>query len=372
MQKVKLVLVLLIVLPALLHANPVDGTPVTKFSELVFDGNNNWTMEIKFPFPNTSSIDSIIFATSNFQSKLFPNYTDETSIYVITSDSLSIPLNINRQGDKINIYTYSDEFVNSVREDSIIFGNHIEATVGAPINNYSLMRNTWRFYGDDLTIDCLTLNSSLGVANDTTGLTATLKGIIYDTENNPVKGMKMFPASSVYFILEAPVELDTNGNYTTKIFNTIHHPGRLTVRLSDFYGWSKTQEINSFELNDIQPGSTIYQDIYLMSNEYVVTSVEDYELPSNYEITLINYPNPFNSSTNFYVKIPDNLMNKSKVINIYSATGELIKNIHLKDNTTIQWDGTDSSGRVMPSGVYYYQLNVDRRLLKSGSMILLK
>jgi hypothetical protein len=310
---------------------------------------------------------------SNTEFKLNLSYPDGTAVGIITSDSLITPININRSGDKINIYTYSSEFTNEIREDFLIFGNLPGASVGEPVNDYSIMRNSWRYSSNTIAIDCLTENPSLGTPNDTTGLSATLKGVIYDTENNPVKGNKVFPASPSYFVLQAPIELDSTGNYTTRIFNTVYHPGSLTVRLIDFMGWERTQEINSFELQDIQPGTVIYQDIYLKSNDYVVTSVEDYELPLDEDITLINYPNPFNLSTTFFVKIPGNLSHKSKAIYIYNVTGELIKIIPIKgDTTNVRWDGTDSGGRIMASGIYYYRLNVDNIAIKSGSMILLK
>jgi hypothetical protein len=38
----------------------------------------------------------------------------------------------------------------------------------------------------------------------------------------------------------------------------------------------------------------------------------------------------------------------------------------------VSWDGRDAVGSVMPSGVYYYKLNVDKQVLRTGSMILLK
>ena len=88
-------------------SNPIADTPITVFSELVFDSNNNWTMEIYFPFGYRPTIDSIVFKVSGIESKLKIRYPDITSIGVITSDSLTIPLTINRNGDKIVIFTYS-------------------------------------------------------------------------------------------------------------------------------------------------------------------------------------------------------------------------------------------------------------------------
>jgi hypothetical protein len=36
------------------------------------------------------------------------------------------------------------------------------------------------------------------------------------------------------------------------------------------------------------------------------------------------------------------------------------------------WNGINNKGEAAASGIYYYQLSIDSRLFKSGSMILLK
>jgi hypothetical protein len=116
----------------------------------------------------------------------------------------------------------------------------------------------------------------------------------------------------------------------------------------------------------------VVQDIHLKSNKFVVTSVEENGPLQSEEFTLINYPNPFNLSTNFFVKIPDRMKDKAGAVNIYNSNGQLVKAITINENTSVNWDGRDKNGNIMPSGIYYYQLNIEKQMKKSGSMILLK
>jgi flagellar hook assembly protein FlgD len=104
----------------------------------------------------------------------------------------------------------------------------------------------------------------------------------------------------------------------------------------------------------------------------VVTHVKTPAPPQKIEPELINYPNPFNASTNFFVKIPGQLNGSRGNILIYNSRGQFVKDILLNENGRSNWDGTNAKGRAMPSGIYHYQLNIGQQVVKRGSMILLK
>ena len=70
-----------------------------------------------------------------------------------------------------------------------------------------------------------------------------------------------------------------------------------------------------------------------------------------------NYPNPFNSGTT----IPFELKEESQVtITLYNITGEEIKTLVRETipagSWLTKWDGQNSDGRLVASGVYFYQL----------------
>jgi len=75
-----------------------------------------------------------------------------------------------------------------------------------------------------------------------------------------------------------------------------------------------------------------------------------------------SYPNPFNPMTTIMFDLPRD----SRVsLRIYDVAGRLVRTL-VDENLaaashTVQWDGTDSSGRRQASGVYYYRLVTDEK-----------
>jgi len=375
MKKIILLFTILIGSYSFVWANPIDGTPVTIFSELVFGSNNNWTMEIYFRYGYDKSIDSIVFDVSNIKAKLKVLYSEGTHIGVITSDSLTTPLYINQDGDRVIIYTYSTNTdvptIKNVRTDSLIFGNYPGATVGKPVMGYSIMRIWTSDYSDYGALNCLTKNPSLGIVNDTVGLSGTMKGHIYDMNKNLVTNLR----GGYSLGLEDILSINLDGSYTTKIFTTPLNADHLFANYDNLEAFSGQIKIGPFELNDIRPDTVVAQDIHLIDSCSfcsILDAIKNNNSSKSNELTLINYPNPFNLSTNFYIKIPNNLNGKQGNINIYNVNGKLLRTIPVSGSSTISWDSKDMNGRIMPSGIYYYRLVIDSQTMKNGSMILLK
>ncbi len=85
-----------------------------------------------------------------------------------------------------------------------------------------------------------------------------------------------------------------------------------------------------------------------------------------------NYPNPFNPSTN----IAFNLDVRSDVtVTVYSILGEEVAKIHNKAMQpglqSVKWNGADSQGILVASGVYIYRVEAQNHAL-TGKMMLLK
>ncbi|MCD4817741.1 MAG: T9SS type A sorting domain-containing protein [Candidatus Cloacimonetes bacterium] len=96
-------------------------------------------------------------------------------------------------------------------------------------------------------------------------------------------------------------------------------------------------------------------------------------LPANSEITLHNYPNPFNPETIISFSIPRD----SKVsLFIYNIKGQKIRMLLDRDFETgmhkIVWNGKNNQNKLVGSGVYFYKLNVNGKTEKINKCILLK
>jgi flagellar hook assembly protein FlgD len=80
---------------------------------------------------------------------------------------------------------------------------------------------------------------------------------------------------------------------------------------------------------------------------------------------LLNYPNPFTSSTAFVFTLTGSQIPQNIRIQILTVTGKIVKEI-TKDElgpiqigrniTTYKWDGTDMYGQKLANGVYLYRV----------------
>jgi hypothetical protein len=85
-----------------------------------------------------------------------------------------------------------------------------------------------------------------------------------------------------------------------------------------------------------------------------------------------NVPNPFNPSTSIAFYLPE----RSRVrIDVYDVAGRLVTTLmdgtRPGGNHTVEWNGSDASGRTAASGVYFYRL-VAGRFEQTKKMILLR
>jgi hypothetical protein len=102
---------------------------------------------------------------------------------------------------------------------------------------------------------------------------------------------------------------------------------------------------------------------------YIETSIS--KLPSNYELGS-NFPNPFNPVTTISYQLP--AVSDVQMI-IFDISGRKIRQWSYQGQAAgtykIKWNGKDSSGNLVPSGVYIYRLIADD-FVNSKKMVLLK
>jgi flagellar hook assembly protein FlgD len=86
-----------------------------------------------------------------------------------------------------------------------------------------------------------------------------------------------------------------------------------------------------------------------------------------------NYPNPFNPTTTISFSIPND--NKVVELSIYNIKGQLVKTLVHEfkpaGEHSVIWDGRDSNGNRVSSGIYFYKLRAGD-FQKVRKMILLK
>jgi hypothetical protein len=77
------------------------------------------------------------------------------------------------------------------------------------------------------------------------------------------------------------------------------------------------------------------------------------------KLTLSAYPNPFNSQTRLSLSAP---VAGPGQIDIYDITGRLINKLNVpSNNASITWDGKNSNGQPVSSGIYFAKTSLDGR-----------
>jgi len=111
--------------------------------------------------------------------------------------------------------------------------------------------------------------------------------------------------------------------------------------------------------------------IMVGTKEFIAQQVKSL-VPTTFELEQ-NFPNPFNPSTSISVKLPHDAHIR---LDIYSVLGQLVKTLADDQFTqgvhTFWWNGTDGSGTIAASGVYFYRLMEGTHVLQTKKMILIK
>lgn len=93
----------------------------------------------------------------------------------------------------------------------------------------------------------------------------------------------------------------------------------------------------------------------------------------NKSVLFQNYPNPFNNFTLIPVYLSDLKVYR---VSIFDIKGNLIKEYNI-DNPisglrSIIWNGLDSQDKIVPSGIFFYSLFSDNKLMQTKKMLFIK
>ena len=98
----------------------------------------------------------------------------------------------------------------------------------------------------------------------------------------------------------------------------------------------------------------------------------DVPMPTEYAL-LGNFPNPFNPSTRIAFRLPET---SDVTLKIYGLQGNLVRELALNESFEagdhfLTWDGTDSRGQVVASGMYVYMIAAGN-FRQTAKMLLIK
>ncbi|NOY58830.1 MAG: ammonia-forming cytochrome c nitrite reductase subunit c552 [Calditrichaeota bacterium] len=118
----------------------------------------------------------------------------------------------------------------------------------------------------------------------------------------------------------------------------------------------------------------LLEDVIQKSNEILsTTGVEKpspEQAPQSFAL-LQNYPNPFNPSTTIRYALPTVSQVRLDIINIQGEIKTLVNGHQAASSYKVVWDGTDSNGNEVTSGLYFYKLQAGN-FTKVRQMIFMK
>jgi hypothetical protein len=138
-------------------------------------------------------------------------------------------------------------------------------------------------------------------------------------------------------------------------------------------------KIDHFALGNVDQDSTTEiciasdESLYVFEAPFITTDVEetsDQEYPKDFSL-FQNYPNPFNATTEIRFETPKTSLVELTIYNIMGQTIRSFEEYYPPGSHIIDWDGRNTSGTAVASGVYFYRLTAGE-YRDTKKMLLLK
>lgn len=349
------------------YLNNFETDSIKILFEVKFSNKLLKTEEGKEPFYTISPDDKKLFVGSAF--------LIEDSIWIASSEAF-----INYLGFEFDFIWGSDSTIifksveNSIAEYNI-YSQNIDTLVNLDIDN--------PITGFDYNINNKLLAYSTGEGFSDTKL------FIYNQENGTVK--KVFDPNIQYYFCQGmwfqfdELKWCPNGEYLAFLGYNYTNPATgihvydlladstINITRCDHYGLKQN-------LNWVNADSILYRredldEIYGYNLHDKLTLVENNK-PDVYQLTLSNYPNPFNPSTIIKYTIPANSNNVN--LTIYDILGRIVEDFVIVENTAgeyeVFWNPAENNKNIS-SGIYFVRLeiyNSSKRINKLHKILYLK
>ncbi|MBI4646543.1 MAG: T9SS type A sorting domain-containing protein [Bacteroidia bacterium] len=359
-------------------ANPIIPPPI--ISEIYFDNNNNWYIELIITdFYESDTIRLI----SNSDTAGIPSaYLIGGGIIVITQDSLLNPFSVNKTGDIIILQSCNQcSSENDWWElEQICWGNSFcnswwDCNVGVPNEGQSL-EMTQINYGDIYTPESyywLVKNNNPSLTTNVYQVDSkgVFCGYVYDAQFHPISNVRLQYCSYYYFESPyanlTPVISDNTGYfYNANMFGKNYN----ITFCNNTYPFDEI--IDTSIAISIEPDSVNYYEFIL---DTIILKSGELSIKTNHSISC--YPNPFTKETTISFVIPENKLFSNVVIKIYNSQGDLVRILPVgtaknqSGEYSVIWDGRGNLGEC-ESGEYFYSLEIDGRIIASEKMMCVK
>ena len=341
-----IIVYLLLVIGTHLFSNPIP-LPMVRVSELYFDSDQKFSLELIYTDASQESmpIDSVLIETSEGRVKIKKfDITDGDGYIVVTKYDTDPNLEIQPEGDMINVTSYISLGEGNVEETKIdfAFGEYKHSFIDKPKSGQSIALGQYYTYCKDNT-------PSIGFENDTSGMCGTIKGIVYDKYDNPVKNFT--------FSLDFPFTTSRTGDYTARILSRNYNSSHIINKTGP---GSSTLNMTLLDFN-IEPDQVVSTNIYL--TDYITGGIYNVSDCQNIPVTI--FPNPLNPGVqlNYIVELPVKSSNFS--LEIISIDGIEILSQIIKENTGI----LEIPGN-LKSGTYIVNFYLNNKIIGNKKLVI--
>ena len=364
MKKLAVLLVCMLLSLKCLVANPVPIEGEAHISEIMFDAEKGWILELncyngeKCPFLSITVSSSSGSAKSNYL-PLWDGYYSNFERVVLTRDSMDSNLNINPLGDKITVVVeYEDYYYEgkiSYNESSLAFGYYQGARVQAPFEGQSIGS---AYTGlSDVYGYAKTNYPTIGAGNDVSKMYGTVTGKIYDKNNQ----LLLSNDSMTFFYTTLPFEDWPNSWPNVPIVDGTYFIQTLANRFSRNYVYisNKKVKIKPFEI-EVEPDETIEQNIYLLED---FTDIKEVNIKDNSPVRI--YPNPLSGGQELQYEVGAPVKSLDCRMEIVSMEGHLVFEGKITDNV-----GAVTLPHSLPSGTYIVNFKFNNKTQYATRLII--
>ncbi|MCD6112969.1 MAG: T9SS type A sorting domain-containing protein [Bacteroidales bacterium] len=355
-SKKKLLIILFILFSSLLiKANPVISPPI--ISELYVSKYYGYNWEMELVNSGNYSLDDM-YITSSTDTAFFKSgitFEPGETITINQSDLVS-PLFIDIEGDEVTIY-YIDW---PISDFPFIFGNYPNSKISSPYNGQSLVNQKFHNYGDD---DFWWIvkerHPTFGRNAFITSTRGLFKGFVYDALHKPISNvnLKYSYYSNSNFWIEPYISVvytNENGYFESNLM--------FCRKFNLCVNYKNITYLDT--LISIEPDSVNYFEFTL---DTLFVGLNDFNSKNN--ISIKNYPNPFNQKTTISAEMPKNKKNSNVLIKIFNLQGEMIKIIPVNNSSNNDIKVTIDKNKLdLSSGTYIYTLEIGHKKIATNKM----
>ena len=148
--------------------------------------------------------------------------------------------------------------------------------------------------------------------------------------------------------------------------------------LGNVFGDSQLFSVKCGKLdNDYDYDVILGKNVSQGGNEIYFNESNNVDIEDNYELSIMNYeleqnyPNPFNPVTKIRYQLAVNSEQLAKIV-VHNAMGQQVWSSPITDHSSLVTGSILFDGSKFNSGIYYYSLVVDNKVIGTKSMVLIK